>query len=175
MQWERYRTIQAALYQRGLQGPTVGICFIRKDIVTVCGGVLQQLPSVYINRYTHRFSYSESSSEASSIIKSQLVAATIAFTEPADPAPQSTRYTPIPSTTYVPPQTENWVFEEIKATPALQKLPQELLDILTGYGKGSRKKGKGNSLRGVVDRLSLKAQESSGKSENVCIVRSSYE
>ncbi|KAI0750438.1 hypothetical protein C8Q74DRAFT_1374025 [Fomes fomentarius] len=46
--------------------------------------------------------------------------------------------TPILSTTYVPPQQEDWVFEEMKAAPALRKLSQELLDMVAGYVKGSR-------------------------------------
>ncbi len=45
--------------------------------------------------------------------------------------------TPILSTTDVPPQQQDWVFQEMEAVRALRKLPPELFDIVTGYVKES--------------------------------------
>ncbi|KAI0779945.1 hypothetical protein C8Q74DRAFT_1367753 [Fomes fomentarius] len=43
---------------------------------------------------------------------------------------------PILSTMDVPPQREDWVRGALEEAPALRNLPQELLDLVTGYVKG---------------------------------------
>ncbi|KAI0755810.1 hypothetical protein C8Q74DRAFT_1452369 [Fomes fomentarius] len=62
--------------------------------------------------------------------------------------------TRILSTMDVPPQQQDWVFQELEGAHAFQKLPQELFDIVTGYVKGviSRKEAEEHRARLMDER-----------------------